>query len=209
MSHVMSYIAGVMDGEGCFMVQRYIRKRHSSLAYRAYMNVTNNHVPLLQFLQKEIGGRITRHSIRPGKYEKNKCYVLALSANEIRNVLPRIIPLLFVKKEQAEILLEFLSRQEQQGLRPPTSEMLVFYEDCYQRIRDLKKVSFDFKEETVSLGNRKCMTCNKEFEVCTGRNKRQLYCSKECKKKMHWTRSNRRIAQGIPAWNGLKTVETS
>ena len=193
MEKQIAYISGVVDGEGCIMIGKYPRKGNKSLAYRAFFNIANTHVPLLEFLKSVMGGKIIEM--------KNKCFTLNFTANEIRNLIPQLLPHLIVKKKQAEVLLDFLEKQSNNASAPISDELLSFYEQSYQKMSRLKKERFDFKEKLVSLGFRNCETCGNLFEFFSNQSSHKKYCSIQCKKKMHWTRSNSRIRLGISAWN--------
>lgn len=193
MEKQLAYIAGIFDGEGTLVIGKYPRPDTQNLGYRAYMAFSNTHVPLLQYLKSVVGGKII--------HMKNGCYTLTLTTSEIRRWLPEILPFLIVKKEQAEELLTFLDRQANNSFAPVSDKLLSFYEKSYQRMKVLKKERFIFKEKLISLGIRECAQCNKKFETFSNHPKK-IYCSVKCKKIVHYTRSNRRISLGIPAWNG-------
>ena len=200
MERELAYIAGLLDGEGALFIGKYPRKGNARLGYQGYMAIINKHVPMLQHIKSIIGGKI----VVQGKLRK--CYTLSLSANEIRQWLPRLQPYLIVKKEQAEVLLAFLERQAKNASAPISDGLAVFYDVCYRKMKGLHHFEFDYKEPKKSLGIRKCETCQTEFEAFSSHPKKK-YCSGDCKKKMHWTRSNRRIAHGLPAWGGLLSIK--
>jgi len=193
----LAYVAGLIDGEGTLVVGKYPRKGNKYLGYRGFLAIANTHVPMLQFLKSIIGGKIVEQGKGRG------CYSLSLSTNEIRNCLPQIVPFLVVKKEQAEVLLDFLERQFNNASAPVSDELLKFYESCYQRLKKLKKVRYSFKEEVISLGFFDCAQCGKKFERTSKDSSKKIYCSVKCKKIVHYTRSNHRISLGIPAWKDI------
>jgi len=195
-----AYIAGIFDGEGCLMVGKYPNKGNKNLGYRSFMSLANTNIPLLVYVKGIIGGKIVKQSIK-GRYAGSFCYTLTLSSNEVRKCLPNLINYLIVKKEQAEVLLSFLERQANNASAPVSDELLNFYESCYQKLKDLKKIRYEFKEEIKSLGVFDCAQCGEKFER-TSKNPRKIYCSLKCKKIVHYTRSNNRIRLGIPAWAG-------
>lgn len=190
----LAYIAGFIDGEGTFVVGKYSRSGNRYLAYRGFCAIANTHVPVLQSIQKLLGGKIIEQGIG------RQCFSLSFTTNEIRRWLPDLQQFLIVKKEQAEVLMAFLDKQADNASAPISEELLSFYESCYLKLKKLKKVRFSFKEKVVTLGIRKCRQCGNEFEA-NSKSPKKTYCSVKCKKIVHYTRSNRRISLGIPAWN--------
>jgi len=184
----LAYIAGLLDGEGALFIGKYARAGNRFLAYRGYMSIVNTHIPMLQQVQSAVGGKIVRQgAIR-------KCYALTFSANEIRDVLPRLQPFLIIKKVQAELLLKFLETQKGNGVAPIIDSLLTFYEECYQKMKRLHHLHYDYQKPTsVSLGLRSCYQCGKRFDVFSCSPKKK-YCSDHCARKTHWTRSNANIA---------------
>lgn len=198
MEKTLSYIAGVVDGEGCLMVGKYKRSGNKGLAYRGYFMIANTYVPLLTHIKSIMGGKI----IEQGK--NNGCYTLTFTTSEIRKWLPQLIGFLIVKKKQAEVLLDFLEKQSSNASAPVSDNLNEFYETCYTKLKKLKKERFFYKEKLVSMGIRNCAQCGNQFELFSSFPKK-IYCSKECKNKIHWVRSNARIRAGIPAWNKVNS----
>lgn len=179
------------------MVGKYPRKENKNLAYRGFMTITNTNLPLLEYLKSVIGGKITAHN-------EEFCYELKLSANEIRNWLPQILPFLIVKEEQAKVLLDFLDKQAKNAFAPVSEKLLMFYERSYSKLKELKKVRYQLSDQSFSMGYFDCAQCGNKFER-TSRHPKKIYCSIKCKKVVHYTRSNKRIRLGIPAWNNGRT----
>lgn len=198
----LAYIAGVLDGEGTLIVGKYRRSGNRYLGYRGFMSIANTNIPMLLHIKGIIGGKICAQKKTTGPYLGSVCYNLYLNTHQIREQLPKILPFLVAKKEQAEVLLDFLGRQASNASAPVSDELLDFYESCYQRLKELKKLRYSFKEEIFSIGFFDCAQCGEKFER-TSRNPTKIYCSVSCKKVVHYTRSNRRISLGIPAWNKL------
>lgn len=187
-SEQLAYIAGLFDGEGTLVIGKYSAKSQKNLAYRGFMALANTHVPTLVYVKSLIGGKIVEQGI--GK----KCYSLSLSANQIRAVLPEILPYLSIKKEQAKVMLKFFERQASLNFGLLSDGDILFYESCYQKAKDLKLKRYDFKEDVVSLGFRKCSECENKFEL-TSKSPKKTYCSVHCKKKRRWDYYNRLVRE--------------
>ena len=199
----LAYIAGLVDGEGTLLIGKYPRNGNKYLGYRGYMGISNTNIPMLLYAKGIIGGKICAQKKATGPYIGSVCYNLSLTTNQIREQLPKILNFLVAKKDQAEVLLAFLDRQASNASAPVSEELLEFYENCYQRLKEMKKVRYSFKEEEFSLGMFDCAQCGEIFER-TSKNPKKVYCSVKCKKIVHYTRSNHRISLGIPAWDDIK-----
>lgn len=196
----LGYIAGVLDGEGTLVIAGCKRKENRNLAYRGYMAITNTNIPLLEHIQSRVGGLIHPQT-KVYRGEICPCYVLNFSVNQTRAVLPKLLPYLVAKRDQAEVLLSFLERQAANASAPISDELLGFYEECRVKIKRLKKIRYSYEKKSVSE-IRNCAQCGSSFNWSSSTPMR-IYCSVECKKRVHWTRSNGRISDGIPAWNAL------
>ncbi len=107
-----AYIAGLFDGEGYFGVFKHtspsFRERTKDGFVREYrISIANNSKELLEYVQKIVGqGIIYVHKRTNPNHATG--YRLCFYPNSAREILPHVIPYLFLKKELAEIILEML-----------------------------------------------------------------------------------------------------
>ena len=180
----LEYLAGILDGEGCILIgKKNTKDSKRGISFRAYMAISNTHIPLLESIMVQFGGRITMCRAI------DKTYVLYFSTNEIRDLLPKLVPFLIIKRNQAEILLDFLQKMESNKFLPVSDELNAFYEKCYWQLKDLKKVKFDYKNEPFNMGEKICSICNKSFPVFSTHHYKK-FCSVKCKKHARWIKSN-------------------
>lgn len=113
-----AYVAGFFDGEGTLSIMRTRREANrTGFRYMPLMSVANTHKASLERVRDMCGnGRII------GNYHKGTAnhrivYQLRFSSNQIRGVLPQLRPYLFVKANQADLLLAFLAMVHQ-GVNP-------------------------------------------------------------------------------------------
>lgn len=198
----LAYIAGILDGEGTCVIGKYARDNRE-MAYRGYMAIANTYLPVLEWIQTRLGGKIALQVKTNGPYAGSRCYSLTFSANEIRRVLPRLLPYLVIKRKQAEVLLSFLARQENNASAPIAIGVLAFYEECYVQLKQLKKERFEYRRPPVRYSEQACCQCGVMFQN-SSQTPRRKYCSGWCKRKTHWVRSNARIRDGVPAWSSLQ-----
>lgn len=105
-----AYFAGFVDGEGTITVIRSRQAdRRSGWKYQPTVNVANSDLPILRWLRDTCGnGWIKSNFHKKVLAHHRTVYQLRLTANQMRHVLPQLLPYLRVKKTQAVLLLEFL-----------------------------------------------------------------------------------------------------
>ena len=104
----LGYAAGLIDGEGCIMINktgRYKGRRYWGLQ----LAVSNKDVRALRWLQDRFGGRINR---------PRKCgvFVWWACANDAEPCLMAVRPFLIIKRDQADLGIAFqIQRRARQG----------------------------------------------------------------------------------------------
>jgi hypothetical protein len=107
----LTYLAGFFDGEGHVSIISFIGHGHRQ--YAARIHVTNTDLPSLEHYKSIYGG-----SIRPHGKPKKQSYRWELTINEDRmKFLLSMLPYLTVKKEEANIVLQFLRLGSEQSPR--------------------------------------------------------------------------------------------
>jgi hypothetical protein len=97
---VWAYFAGLIDGEGCFMLTKHKNKDvKTGFGWNPSLRIANSDIRPLELLKKEVGGGITS-VIKNGK----PFYYYFAYSNILRKILPDIIPYLIIKKEEAQVM---------------------------------------------------------------------------------------------------------
>lgn len=102
----LGYIAGVIDGEGSISIIKASTKYNFS--YQLRLIVTNTDYRMLKWLKDTIGyGNVAER--KRSKYKPNwsNVYVYAITANKAKDLLKAVYPYLVIKREQADIAIEF------------------------------------------------------------------------------------------------------
>ena len=105
------YIAGFVDGEGYLSILKLRRKSaRGGIWYQAVIKVSQREKDskVLEYIQETYGGVMSGRRT----YTDNSCPSLTLdikNKGDIQKMLTDLLPYLIVKKNQAELLLEFLS----------------------------------------------------------------------------------------------------
>jgi len=102
------FVEGLFDGEGCLCLV-HTKERERGKVFRIEMSVSNTNLELIKKIQKMIGGNIQK-SIRTNR-KHNDCYLLKISPNSMREILPQIH--LVVKEHKRKIALKVLKIMRQ------------------------------------------------------------------------------------------------
>ena len=104
--HTLAYTAGLIDGDGHIGVSRFRRKDTGCMTYCVDVNVTNNSVPLVNWLVLHFGGVVKKYISTAG----NPYSVWCCRGKEAqKSFLGAVMPYLCIKRKYAECVLEFLS----------------------------------------------------------------------------------------------------
>jgi hypothetical protein len=101
---MLAYIAGFFDGEGCIMATRSGRGQHR---YSMNCAITQKSRGVLELIQSYFGGYIVSARGGSSNEHNNKIHRLRLSQYPTRIFLEKIAPYLIVKKQEAQIAIEY------------------------------------------------------------------------------------------------------
>jgi hypothetical protein len=105
-----AYLAGLFDGEGSVNI---FKQSRSYMAYSAYfieISIGNTHEGVLNWVLEKFGGRVAHNSDHRTAGSR-KVWRWRASSNEAYEILVAMLPYLIVKKEQAQLAIEFRERQ--------------------------------------------------------------------------------------------------
>jgi hypothetical protein len=105
-----AWAAGFIDGEGCLFAYRRAN------GYQAGLTVTGTDVTVLERLAGIIGGRVTPKTRTNARWAQ--AYQVQIhAAAHLAELLPRLMPYLTAKYDEAELLLEFSRSVGGHGVR--------------------------------------------------------------------------------------------
>lgn len=106
-----AYFAGFIDGEGTITTVRTKRdSSRSGYRYQPILQVAQCETNVLEWLRNVSGnGRIVSAYVKKREVFHRTLYKLTFSPNQIRHVLPQVMPYLRVKARQADLLMQFLN----------------------------------------------------------------------------------------------------
>lgn len=153
----LAWAAGIMDGEGSFMLSHrppttddpvkakwgtnrtgvYPRRTGT---YIKICSMSNTQLKLLKLFQSWFGGSIATIKMPEGTNQK-QLYVWRLtSAHEVKQFTESIKPYLFLKRRHAEIFLEFYETvQARSSAKPITPEVRILRDKLYQELKVLNR----------------------------------------------------------------------
>lgn len=105
--------AGFLDGEGCVTISKQVDKRRSSAVYRPIVIIVNCNPDLLTDFQKHWGGTI--HKRLAYKPKERYGYAWHCPIGVMAKFLLAILPFVKGKKEQINLVLEFLEHKTKLG----------------------------------------------------------------------------------------------
>lgn len=136
-----AYLAGLIDGEGHITIIKSKRSggQHKGNHYVwARMSIGITH-PIITEIQADYAfGNICRIKTRNPKHKDLISWYI--SANEMRAVLPQLLPYLRVRKQQAELMLKYLALATR---RDRTQQYRDDVDAVHEKIRDLNKRGVD------------------------------------------------------------------
>jgi hypothetical protein len=109
-----SYLAGILDGEGCINIARSRRSKTDGrtfyINYVLQLDVFNTSLPLMKWLVQYFGGVYYTRDRNIGQYKRSYNWRPKGATNR-KNILLGILPYLVIKHEQAKIALQYLDMQ--------------------------------------------------------------------------------------------------
>lgn len=134
----LEYIAGYMDGEGTFSMVKHTDKNDGYLRFNTKISVGSTYKPILEQIQNILGGHLYERKQTVNK----KFYSLEWGKrSDVITVCEFLIPYLYEKKKQAEILLEFCKKREKKFLKTKNNRYNTYESsdlEMYYLIKDLK-----------------------------------------------------------------------
>jgi len=125
-SDEMAYIAGFMDGEGSFLIEKRVSKRDGTPLYVPVIQVVNTNRNVIDFINKKLGGGKYRYTEDDRGWKT--CYLMKIrQTKKVMAICRMLIPYLIVKKEQAKLLYEFCKAKLQGNINKQ--------EEIYNKLR--------------------------------------------------------------------------
>ena len=105
------YLAGLIDGEGCFFVSSYIKNKgpYASRCYTPEFKISMTNEDTIAWVAEKLGVKYSHVLANPGKNHKDTYEIRMGSTQNIIELIPQILPFMITKKETAQVMLDFCS----------------------------------------------------------------------------------------------------
>lgn len=133
-----SYLAGIIDGEGSISIEiqsQSVRHNRKVDYYSLRLKVINTNMPLLNWIYENFGGKISPRKLVPGR---RPCYTWDLCSHKAAQVLQDCAPYMIVKKNHAEVFLQFAATMSHAHVRL-SDELLLFRKELYLKLKHINK----------------------------------------------------------------------
>jgi hypothetical protein len=127
-----AYIAGLVDGEGCLTISKKSGDR-----FNAHVSITNTNRKMLEWVFDKVKLGIIYS--QPGTVKSKVTFRYELRVKEIEAFLKMILPYLICKREQADLLLEYLGCRHTSGHGPKPTDLRIQHELICEEIQALNK----------------------------------------------------------------------
>ena len=137
----ISYLAGIIDGEGSIYIQS--RKRSDAIDYFPRFQIANTDKKLMDWIHSKFGGNLFQKNRTRHNPKWRLQYEWFTTRKLMDQLLELIIPYLICKKEHAQVMLEFRKTFLEKKSHKVSSEVLSFRNECLHKLKILNKRGVD------------------------------------------------------------------
>ncbi len=138
----LAYMAGLVDGEGCFFMAKIPKKvgdGYISEHYRGLLKIDNTDKRLLDWIDNTFSGTSSARcrSTSSRKFER-EVFTWVATGDRLLDLCEQILPYLVIKKEQCEIMIKFRKTYTNKlGSNKLSDESIIIRQECLESIRKL------------------------------------------------------------------------
>jgi len=140
----LAYLAGIVDGEGCFHACKLKNKPgdgYKNGHYRCVLKVSNTDIRLFEWLQETFKGTCSAaFKETRDKLYKRDCYEWVVTGHRLLDICRQIHPYLIIKKRHCELVIKFRESfpiNLGRGNREISIEEQTLREECIAEIKKL------------------------------------------------------------------------
>jgi hypothetical protein len=132
----LAYIAGFMDGEGCYTIARK-KRPNGNYSYMVYVacgqKATPENITTIKWIQSLFGG-----SVFFTKGTGNRCDVVAIgfTCQDALKFVHAVYPYIKTKKAQADIIIEFQEKYVTRNVKKNDRSRFAKQEDMFWKMRE-------------------------------------------------------------------------
>lgn len=141
-NEILAYSAGIVDGEGCILVEDY-KYKNGDRAFILVLKVVNTDKRVIDYLYNSLGGHICNE--RKATKNRRRTFRWYMKGKEAANMIKLLLPFMIIKKEQALIALDFRKTFDikYSSRKQIPLNIIKFREECYKNLQELKTRTFD------------------------------------------------------------------
>jgi len=129
-----AYLAGIIDGEGSIVLHQDPRDRR----VWGEIQISNTSEYLVSWILLKFGGRVyTASQSRKNSvsYSKKQVYLIRWNGKQSKDLIPRLLPYLTIKKEKALLLLRLVEipRPQKSSKKHKEIQNMIYREFCMAR----------------------------------------------------------------------------
>jgi hypothetical protein len=138
----LAYMAGIVDGEGCFFMCKLPKKAGDGYVtehYRGLLKIDNTDIRLLDWIDTAFSGTSSARcrSTSTRKFER-EVFTWTATGDRLLDLCEQILPYLVIKKEQCAIMIKFRKTYTAQlGSNKLSDKSLAIRQECLEAIRKL------------------------------------------------------------------------
>jgi len=138
----LAYMAGIVDGEGCFFMCKLPKKEgdgYTTEHYRGLLKIDNTDIRLLDWIDNTFSGTSSARcrSTSSRKFER-EVFTWNATGDRLLDLCEQILPYLIIKKEQCEIMIRFRKTYTAKlGSNKLSKETIEARQTCLEEIRKL------------------------------------------------------------------------
>lgn len=122
----LAYLAGFIDGEGCFFIGHHINVSKCTgnkyPNYHTCLKTSNNCMEVLEWILKKFGGRITKYNKNRMEGRNSFTFDIYMTGNLLTDITEMLLPYLIVKRPQAEVMLKMRQTFSRTGSCGPVKQ---------------------------------------------------------------------------------------
>jgi hypothetical protein len=138
----LAYMAGIIDGEGCFYIGNIPKKSYDGYVtkhYRGLLKIDNTDKKLIEWLNTVFSGTnsaATRWTSSK-KYTRT-IYSWIVTGDRLLDLCEQVLPYLVIKKRHCEVMIKFRKTYiKKLGCNKLDQEQINVRQECFENIRKL------------------------------------------------------------------------
>jgi hypothetical protein len=147
----LAYLAGIIDGEGCFFIGLFRTKATKDLLnYHTYIKISNTDLDLMNWIKEKARATNNQQERKTRVSKKERTiYNAQISGQTLDDLMPKIYPFLIVKKRQCEIMLKMRSTFTPHRRLQKKEISQDIHDIRYQCYLELRSINSRFRDHPV------------------------------------------------------------